>query len=67
MLSCKDIASELGISRQNAMRIMKTQMRTVNVGKSKSNPRLLVTEDEFRAWFDRTARIQKPPILRRKG
>jgi hypothetical protein len=67
MLSCKDIASELGISRQNAMRIMKTQMRTVNVGKSKSNPRLLVTEDEFRAWFDRTARIQNPPILRRKG
>ena len=67
MLSCKDVASELGISRQNAMRIMKTQMRTVNVGKSKSNPRLLVTEDEFRAWFDRTARIQNPPILRRKG
>jgi len=67
MMACKDIASELGISRQNAMRIMKTQMRTVNVGKSKTNPRLLVTEDEFRAWFDRTARIQNPPILRRKG
>lgn len=67
MMACKDVASALGVSRQNAMRIMKTQMRTVNVGKSKSNPRLLVTEDEFRAWFDRTARIQNPPILRRKG
>lgn len=66
MMACKDVASALGVSRQNAMRIMKTQMRTVNVGKSRSNPRLLVTEDEFRAWFDRSARIQEPPIIKGK-
>lgn len=67
MLTCKDIAADLGVSRQRAMRLMKTQMRTVNIGLSKANPRLVVSEDEYRAWFNRSARIQEPVIIRRRG
>lgn len=63
MLTCKEVAARLNVSRQNAMRIMKTQMKTINIGTSPVNPRLVVTEDEFQAWIRRSAKIQEPIII----
>lgn len=63
VLTCKEVAARLNVSRQAAMRLMKTQMKTINIGTSPDNPRLVVTEDEFQAWIHRSAKIQEPIII----
>lgn len=60
MMTCQDVARELHISRQRAMTIMRQQMRTINLGRSESNPRLVVTAEEFTAWAEREARVREP-------
>ena len=66
MLTCKDVAEILHVSRQTAMRLMRQQMRTINVGASAQNPRLIVTREELNAWIQRSAKVQEPPALERR-
>lgn len=58
LLTPKEVAETLGISYEKAMEIMKTEMRTVMVGK-----RIRVNQDEINAWYERRARIQSPAII----
>lgn len=63
LLSPTQVAELLGVSRQTAARIMRTEMATVQVGGT-VNQYLRVSEEELNRWYQRNAAVQMQPVMK---